>query len=259
MAEKRNWLVALPTAMTLGNALCGFGAVAVLARPNADPGTAAMLASWLILGAWACDMGDGMVARLTGTTGKFGAALDSLCDVVGFGIAPAYLVMSLTAWGGVGWFYGWLAGAVLLSCVLIRLARFDTEDVGDAQEPDGHLYFRGFPSPAVGVVIAAIGLTYAQVLLSPDPAGNDVLTVKMLASGITGIATPIVALIVGALAVSTWVYPDMPKHYLKGLAPWWHLILLALAMMGMGPGPALLAYFALYALLGPWIGRRATP
>lgn len=249
---KPGWLVAIPTAITLGNALCGFAAAMLLAgwTPAAGPG-AVTAAAWLVLAAWACDMVDGMAARLTGTSGKFGAALDSLCDVVGFGVAPAFLVGTLAqAW------WGWLAGGVLLAGVLIRLARFDAEDAGE-DGPDGHLWFRGLPSPAVGTLIATLALTWGQAVSGSGvffylDAGTQATIAEWLARGL-----PAAGLIVAALAVTTLRYPDLPKHYMKRLAPRWHLALLAVACVALGPGPGLLAFFLLFTVLGPLAGRRA--
>ena len=253
---KPGWLVAVPTAITLGNALCGFGATVLLAgwTPAAGPG-AVTAAAWLILAAWACDMVDGLAARLTGTSGKFGAALDSLCDVVGFGVAPAFLVGTLAAGGGLPPACGWAVGGALLACVLIRLARFDAEDAG-GDEPDGHLWFSGLPSPAVGTVIASLALTWGQAVAGSGAfayldAGSQATIAEWLASGV-----PVAGLIVAALAVTTLRYPDLPKHYMKRLAPRWHLALLAVAVVALGPGLALLGFFLLFTLLGPLAGRR---
>lgn len=250
------WLVVFPTAITLGNAMCGFGAVVALSgwTPAAGEGAVAT-AGWLILGAWACDMADGLVARMTGTSGAFGAALDSLCDVVGFGVAPAFLVGTLAAAAGVPGWLGWLAGAALLIGVLVRLARFDAEDAGD-DGPDGHLWFRGLPSPMVGAVIAALGLAYWQARAGAGAlAWADELQ-QLFVAGVVAAAMPVAAVALGALAVTSLRYPDLPKHYLKGLAPRWHLALLGLAVVALGPGLGLLAFFLAYLALGPFAGRR---
>ena len=255
-SERPRWLVAIPTAITLGNAGCGFAAVVALSgwTPAAGAGAVAT-AGWLILAAWGCDMLDGLAARMTGTTGAFGAALDSLCDVVGFGVAPAFLVGALASAAGLPGWLGWGTGAALLACVLIRLARFDAEDVTDG-EPEGHLWFRGLPSPAVGAVIAALGLAWWQAMTGAGAlAWADALTQQAAARLIAGAMTP-AALLVAILAVTTLRYPDLPKHYLKRLAPRWHLVALGLAIVVLGPGLGLLAFFLAYATLGPLAGRR---
>ncbi|MEB3197802.1 MAG: CDP-alcohol phosphatidyltransferase family protein [Candidatus Sericytochromatia bacterium] len=249
---------AAPNAITLGNAMCGFGALVTLSGWNAEAGWWPIkLASWLILGAWVCDMLDGAVARMTGTTGKFGAALDSLCDVVGFGVAPAFLVGVLGVAAGWSPYFAWGAGAALLACVLIRLARFDAEDVADTGA-GGHMFFRGFPSPAVGMTVAATGLTFAQ---AAQELGMGTFTRPELTGLNLAVASaiPFVAIVVGLLAVTTWRYPDLPKHYARRTAPWWHPVVVLVAAIGLGPGPALLGFFGLYALTGPLFGRRRRP
>lgn len=256
-AGRPRWLVAIPTTITLGNALCGFGAVVALSgwTPAAGEGAVAT-AGWLILAAWGCDMADGLAARKLGATGAFGAALDSLCDVVGFGVAPAFLVGALTASSGLPGWLGWMAGAALLSGILIRLARFDAEDVAD-DGPEGHLWFRGLPSPAVGAVIAALGLAWWQAAAGAGAmAWASELTQLLIAQAIAT-CIPAVAVLVALLAVSTLRYPDLPKHYMKGLAPRWQLGLLGLAVIGLGPGLGLLAFFVAYLALGPIAGRLA--
>lgn len=96
----------LPTLLTLGNAVCGFGAITILARVGPafdvtgadafDPATQMVNAAWLIFLAMLFDALDGSAARLTNQTSEFGAMLDSLCDVVSFGVAPAFMMLKLT-------------------------------------------------------------------------------------------------------------------------------------------------------------------
>jgi CDP-diacylglycerol--serine O-phosphatidyltransferase len=246
---------AVPNAITLGNALCGFGAVISLAGWTPEKGSAPIaVAGWWSLGAWLCDMLDGTVARVMGASGPFGAALDSLCDVVGFGVAPAFMVGTLALAAGWAPVWAWGAGAFLLACVLVRLARFDAEDVGDSG-PDGHMYFRGYPSPAVGVLIASLGLTFAQ---AAKEMGLGTWGAPMLTGLNLAVAEffPAAAVIAGVLAVTTWRYPDMPKHYLKNRRLLWQPVVVLAASLGLGFGPALLVFFALYALVGPLRGRK---
>ena len=90
---------------------------------------------------------DGRVARMTGSTSRFGMELDSLCDLVSFGVAPALLayLWALTPYGR----YGWLAAFLFVATTALRLARFNsaTED-----ENKGH-DFVGLPCPAAACMI----------------------------------------------------------------------------------------------------------
>ena len=96
-----------PTLLTLGNLICGFFAIVVAARIE-KPVQASrrrhrlsidtynvMLSGWLIFVAMIFDGLDGYVARLARTSSDFGAQLDSLCDVVSFGVAPGFLLVKM--------------------------------------------------------------------------------------------------------------------------------------------------------------------
>src|SRR5580698_2563564 len=120
--SKLRTIAILPTLFTLGNLACGFFAIVVAARverpttdkiPQAaaieatspmtmlrsldrtDPVHNCMLSGWLIFLAMIFDALDGHVARLAKTTSDFGAQLDSLCDIVTFGVAPGFLLVKM--------------------------------------------------------------------------------------------------------------------------------------------------------------------
>ncbi|QIG50293.1 CDP-diacylglycerol--serine O-phosphatidyltransferase [Nordella sp. HKS 07] len=97
------------------------------------------------------DACDGRVARLTGTTSRFGAELDSLADVVSFGAAPAFILYS---WGlGQFGMAGWLPSLALATCCALRLARFNVA-AQDASAPAWMAnYFTGVPAPG-GALLA---------------------------------------------------------------------------------------------------------
>jgi CDP-diacylglycerol---serine O-phosphatidyltransferase len=109
---------------------------------------------------------DGRIARLTRTQSAFGAELDSLSDMVSFGVAPALVVyvwalkdfagMATVAWLG-PWLtakLGWIAAFIYSACAALRLARFNTTlDIADKR------FFQGLPSPAAACLVA--GLVWA--------------------------------------------------------------------------------------------------
>ncbi len=105
-------------------------------------------ASWWIVIAGVLDMLDGLTARMSKTGTRFGTELDSLVDLVSFGLAPALLLYFLhfSAQGPFGWVF--LYGFVV--CVALRLARFNTQ-TGEAHGARG---FTGLPSPAAGMTLA---------------------------------------------------------------------------------------------------------
>ena len=165
----------LPGLLTLGNAFCGFLAIAKTADallyaygPIPNPGGEALAdklvaASWLILLAMLFDALDGKVARLMGSTSELGGQLDSLADAISFGVAPALLVKVLVEHevrtAGLQphpRLYFIVAGFYAL-CALMRLARFNAEN---DPSPEAHERFTGLPSPAAAGVVVSLVLLY---------------------------------------------------------------------------------------------------
>nr|WP_293837872.1 CDP-diacylglycerol--serine O-phosphatidyltransferase [uncultured Arsenicibacter sp.] len=130
----------LPNTMTCGNLLCG--SIAIVMALNGDLVTAA----WLMVIAAVLDFGDGFVARLVHASGPFGKELDSLADMVTFGLLPGVLVFKLAQ----GLDMGMLSYGAFLITVLsaIRLANFNI----DTRQADG---FIGVPTPANSLMIAS--------------------------------------------------------------------------------------------------------
>lgn len=97
------------------------------------------------------DTMDGKLARLLGADSKFGAQLDSLADLVSFGIAPSVLVYmwTLTHAGGAGW----TIALIFCVCCAIRLARFNIEMADADDTEDANRHFTGVPTPAAACMI----------------------------------------------------------------------------------------------------------
>ena len=158
-----------PTLLTAGNLASGLTAILCAAHNMLLPGAI------LIFVAMICDMFDGKVARMTRQDGPFGAQLDSLSDVVSFGVAPAILVHRLIL-GQSGVFeYGerilWFLTVFYPVMAAIRLARYNVEHAGPQPAgPHASTDFRGIPSPGAAAVIAAMIIfqqTNAELLGSP--------------------------------------------------------------------------------------------
>ena len=92
---------------------------------------------------------DGRIARLIKGTSKVGKELDSLTDVISFGVAPAF-IMYFWALSEIGRF-GWLISLIYVICVALRLARFNVASGGEPSSKDN--YFECIPSPAGGVLV----------------------------------------------------------------------------------------------------------
>jgi CDP-diacylglycerol---serine O-phosphatidyltransferase len=239
MGRLRRLRSVIPSVATLGNAGFGFAAILLAAQAHgSDPARRAHLlavAAWAVAGAWLCDMADGMLARALGATSRFGAQLDSLCDAVGFGVAPAVLVaVAAPALGGVAPLWAAAAGLALLAMALVRLARFNVEPDGD---PRGHLYFKGLPSAGAAMLVAALVL-----LAAGSPRAEAIAR-----------ALPFVAVALALLMVSRFRYADLPRHYRQGRQPAWHLAILALLALLVGPVVVMVGFFGLYAVASPLI------
>ena len=134
--KHRRGVYLLPSLFTVGNMFCGYACIVYAMRGDLT------IAAPFIGIAFLLDSLDGTIARLTGTTSAFGVELDSLADVISFGIAPAVLAF---AWGlsDLGR-VGWAAGFIYLSAAAMRLARFNIQSASASDKR----YFAGMPSPA---------------------------------------------------------------------------------------------------------------
>lgn len=131
----------LPSLFTLANLFCGWACVVHAMR--GEFATAAPFIGVAVV----LDMLDGRIARMTGTTSDFGVQLDSLADLISFGMAPAVLAFQ---WGLVPLGrMGWAVGFVYLTAAALRLARFNIQTNTDKR------YFIGLPSPAAAGLVAA--------------------------------------------------------------------------------------------------------
>jgi CDP-diacylglycerol--serine O-phosphatidyltransferase len=138
----RRVVVVVPSMFTLANLFFGIWSIVLASRGEF------YRASWYIVIAGVLDMLDGRIARLSKTGSRFGAELDSLVDLVSFGVAPAVLVYHLVFADAGG--FAWLFSYGFVMCVALRLARFNTLDVGHAPSES----FQGLPSPAAGMTLA---------------------------------------------------------------------------------------------------------
>ena len=138
----RQVVVVMPSAFTLGNLFFGFWGIVSAFNGNFR------WAGWFIVFAGILDMLDGRVARLSGTGTRFGAELDSLVDVISFGVAPA-LLMYFLDFSNAGRF-AWMLCYIYVVAVALRLARFNVLSAG--KPPSG--WFTGLPSPAAGMTLA---------------------------------------------------------------------------------------------------------
>jgi CDP-diacylglycerol---serine O-phosphatidyltransferase len=153
--DLRKTLFVLPNLITLGGVFCGFNAIRLVAkeRPGDDD---LYRAAVLLIFAMLFDLMDGRVARMTKTQSAFGLQLDSLADVISFGVAPALLVYKWVLYREP--IPGLLAAFAYVACAAIRLARFNvlaSNPSGAPTKPGKHIV--GLPSPpAAGILISLV-------------------------------------------------------------------------------------------------------
>jgi CDP-diacylglycerol--serine O-phosphatidyltransferase len=260
----------LPTMMTLANLVCGFAAIYYSARAGESGGPTPFgwhpltVAGVLVFLGMAFDAVDGSLARLTRSTSDLGAQLDSLADVVTFGVAPAFMMLRLVSvyYGGTGEgqqatilgpdagsLYArlcWSIAAIYICCTALRLARFNVETASAAE--DDHRWFKGLPSPGAGGAVASLTLLHQHLVLV---TWKDELPAGFGAT--SSLIIPAATLACAFAMVSRVRYPHFVNRYLKGrksiptvaaammvvaIAVWWFHESLAIAMTG-------------YALSGP--------
>jgi CDP-diacylglycerol--serine O-phosphatidyltransferase len=256
----------LPSMATLGNAICGFAACYVAAFDYSNVGTDPvaqwlfqhkfLAAAYLILFAMLFDALDGRLARFARHTTDFGGQLDSLADVVSFGVAPAFVALLVFKADGPSAIpfaitrLVWAIGALFFSCAAIRLARFNVSNEHGEQH---HFSFLGLPSP--GAAGAVVGLILMQQDLKQEDLPNFSYACVIL--------LPVVVLMTGLLMVSNFRYPHLVNKYLRGRRSIARLILavMLLLMIVVAHRYVICIATLMYALMGPanWAMSRMRP
>jgi CDP-diacylglycerol--serine O-phosphatidyltransferase len=228
----RKGIYILPNLITLSSMFAGF--YSIVASFNSDYERA----SWAIMIASVFDVLDGWVARMTHTSTRFGIEIDSLSDVISFGVAPGVLVYTwtLSSFGRVGW----LGSFFLVACAALRLARFNVQ-MGGAEKK----HFTGLPTPASALVIATTVLAYDELISIlenlklvqlADVVGKDywVLALTFLLAG---------------LMVSNITYHGLKEANLKERRPFGILVIIAAFLALVAYHPALVLFFVSMAYI----------
>lgn len=259
-----------PTLMTLANLLCGFAAIHFAMRAMYDLGAGLpeapaqplhqsllerTLPPFLSVGAALIILGmlfdflDGLLARVTRSTTNFGGQLDSLADVVTFGVAPATLMVAFMTKELAAESIlpspisehlvgraAWVSAALFVAFAAVRLARFNVEH---AQADFDYQTFHGIPSPGAGCVLAALILFQAQM--------------GTLARSIIVYSLPFVAVTLAFLMVSRVPYRRFHRAYFLGKKPFSQVMtaVLLLAAFWLIKVHTLLLIVLWYAASGP--------
>lgn len=250
------YITVLPSLVTLLNGICGFASIVLAA------GDHFVSASYFILLAMVADVFDGHLARLSKNTSGFGGQLDSLCDIISFGAAPAFLMFKIFAskvelrQSELLERFVWVAAAAYMCCTAIRLARFNVENV---KEDTTHTTFKGLPSPAAAGVIVSFVIFHQQRLITIFEEDSRSFHI---CENILIFSLPIISVFMAGLMVSKVRYPHLINQYLQGKKPISHLIwmLAAIGIVWWNLQLALLLLFGGFAAGGPikWLYLKLT-
>lgn len=227
----RRAIIVIPSAFTLSNLFFGIWAMVSAAQGNFT------WAGWFLVFAGVADVLDGRMARMSHTGTRFGAELDSLVDVISFGVAPAMLMYFLE-FAEAGRF-AWIICFIYVAPVAVRLARYNITAAG-SENPG---WFSGLPSPAAGMTLATYyafsqtqwyqkfpeyldlqrqGLTFLMLALSAMMLSNVKYprTPRIGLRSLTGILGTLVTLGILAgliFAPSTFLFPFGIAYLLFGI------------------------------------------
>ena len=188
----------IPSLFTVANLFLGIVAIILVFPENAKPEVAAMM----VIIAMLMDGVDGRVARALNAQSEFGKELDSLSDVISFGVAPAFIMYSV-AFQELTPAPAWIVTALFPICGALRLARFNVISGMPG-------YFIGLPIPAAGGVLATLALFHHEIAVS-----------VLMAS----------TLILSFLMVSTIKYPNFKKVGIPKNAIWVVPIIVVIAVV----------------------------
>jgi len=226
--RRRKGIYVLPNAVTLAALFAGFYSIVMAMGGRFEAASIGIFCAAVL------DSLDGRVARMTNSQSAFGEQMDSLCDMVNFGAAPALIVYEW-ALKGLGKM-GWIPAFVYIAGAALRLARFNT-NIGIVDKR----FFQGLPSPAAAALV--MGLIWVM-----DDAGYKGVTqiewLSWLAFGIT--------LYAGLSMVTNAPFYSFKVVGAKQTVPFVVIVAIALAivLIGQNPPRALFALFCAYGLSG---------
>lgn len=229
----------LPSLLTIGNLLSGFYAIVAVYNDEYWKASMAILVAVILDGL------DGAVARLTGAQSDFGIELDSLADLVSFGVAPAILahVWAMKPYSHIAWLFGSIVPAALfVSCGAFRLARFNIQTKSLDKR-----YFVGLPIPAAALAIASF------VLLMGEPPFLGFLEHDgLFRQGMSAFIVVLVYLL-SFLMVSRLRYRSLKGIEIRKRQPFAVLVGLTLLLLLVASRPSLILFIGscIYMVSGP--------
>lgn len=238
----------LPTLMTAGNILCGYVAILqIFDGRHYEVNMHYHYAILFILLACLFDALDGRVARMGGTESPFGRELDSLADIVSFGVAPALLVHDIVLKEIDMQGLGWMISCIYLVCGAMRLARFNCLAAADVKSSSKS--FRGCPIPAAAGVISSLTL----LIIWLDSNEREIGNWKYVLAGLM--------VLLSYLMVSDLEYPSFKAvNWRTKRSFHWviiSIVVIAFTVMNWHWMPSIIfVSYLLYGLVRPWVSRR---
>jgi len=213
----------LPNTLTLCGLFCGF--YSILAALKGDY----LYAAWAILAANVFDGLDGWVARLTSSTTRFGIELDSLSDLVAFGVAPSVMLYkwALAPFGRLGW----AAAFMFVACGALRLARYNIQ-MGSTESKS----FTGMPIPGAATIVATLLIFYFEKWDTLPDKNYFILIFTVFLS---------------VLMVSTLRFHGLKELDLSKRKPFWILVVIVMVLVVIIIHPQIALFlFAMIYLIG---------
>ncbi len=273
--------VIFPTLCTLANVMCGFAAIFYASKEIGlvyDASGMVIIKGWMPLG-WTpltvaaafvftgmiFDGLDGRIARLTHSTSELGEQLDSMADMVTFGVAPAFIATQLVIGSQMPFLTqegdavfnraALVIAGLYVACAALRLARFNVETLSG--EDTDHMSFAGMPSPGAAGTIVSLTLLHQHFLAHEMGDHWSVIASSVVIVGI---------MLLCALAMVTRMrYAHVLNRYLRGRAPLSYLVLAVLVggLLIIRLQLSVATAFVIYALSGPvaagwsWLHRKS--
>ncbi|MEX0845928.1 MAG: CDP-diacylglycerol--serine O-phosphatidyltransferase [Balneolaceae bacterium] len=225
-----NKKIAVPSFFTLMNLFCGF--LAIISISDGD----FVRGAWLIALAGLFDVFDGLMARLADATSDFGIELDSISDMVSFGVAPGFLIYSWSL-NELG-FLGIMVSALPPLCGAVRLARFNV----NARLQPTKDHFIGLPIPAQAIILGAFFLTFRE----------SFELFSFLENGVNSVIIPFVV-VISFLMVSTLPFDKIPRfdrHTIREQRGKFVLFVFYLILILLFKEYGLMAVFTIFMLKG---------
>lgn len=230
----------IPNTLTLLNLVCGFAATVLAVKGYND------YAAFCIMAGMVFDFSDGFAARLLKAYSDIGKDLDSLADVVTFGVAPGAITFNLLAAGGMTTIPAFAVAALIPAASALRLAKFNND-------PGQSKTFRGMATPASAFTVVSV------VLASEYTDGRlpDMMAGSPWFMGLLAIFLAVMMLVnipMFSLKFSSLGWKGNEERYIFATVS-----LLLLAVFRMAALPMIMAAYILISLLFPFIaGRRTT-